>query len=145
VKVLPGEKSTSFTIRTTPVVTSETGFVRATVRNMTVSQQLTVRPIGVSTLTVTPTWVAETRSALGTVTLECAAAPGPITVNVGSEDPAVAHPVPTSVVVPQGLQSATFDIATNLVDMSTSVPITATANGILKSTTLLVIRRRLQP
>jgi len=74
----------------------------------------------------------------GTVRLVCSAGPGPVTVELGSSDAAVAFPVAGSVVVPQGLKSASFELATTQVAVKTPVTITAVANGTLKSRTLTV-------
>ena len=52
--------------------------------------------------------------------------------------PAVASPVAASIVVPQGLQSANFDVTTNAVQAKSYATISGTANGITKSKKLTV-------
>jgi len=136
-----GAKSGSFTIRTTPptpVDASETGAVRATLGSTSVSQQLTVRPMGIQYLTLSAPTVVGGNKVIGKATLECKAGPGPITVALTSSHPDVASPVAASIVVPQGMQSETFDITTQAVLDQRSVSITGRANGIRKSKTLKV-------
>lgn len=137
-RILPGAKSGAFTIRTTPVAASETGAVSATLGSMKLSQQLTVRPMGVQYLTLSAPTVVGGKSLIGKATLECKATAGPITVDLASSNPPVAFPVAASIVVPQGLQSETFDIMTRAVLSESSVSITARANGIRNSKPLKV-------
>jgi hypothetical protein len=85
-----------------------------------------------------PTTVTGTHRVAGTAKLECKAAPGPITVNLASSNAAVAYPVATSIVVPQGLQSVSFDVVTNKVWSTRKVAISGTANGIKKAKILTV-------
>jgi hypothetical protein len=84
------------------------------------------------------TTVVGTKPVVATAELECKAAPGPITVNLASSNAAIAYPVAASIVVPQGLQSAPFDIATSKVLSRQTASISATANGIKKAKTLTV-------
>jgi hypothetical protein len=94
--------------------------------------------MGLSSVTLTPTAVVGGNQVTGKATLECAAAPGPVTVDLASSNAAVAYPVAASIVVPQGVNNATFDVATNPVLAKTSATISGTANGIKKSKLLTV-------
>jgi hypothetical protein len=133
-----GATSGTFTIKTTPVIARETGIVRATLGSTTRTEQLSVRPMGLVSLNVaTPTVVGGSK-AIGKATLECKAAPGPITVELESSKPWLAYPVAVSIAVPQGTQSATFDIATNAVLSKTTATITGSANGSAKSKVLTI-------
>jgi hypothetical protein len=138
VTVPAGATSKSFAIKTVPVAIRESGTVSATVDSTTLSQPLAVRPMGLKSLTLSPATVVGSTPSAGTVNLECNAGPGPITVDLGSTDPAVAKPVATSIVIPVGLQSQPFDVTTNAVLSKTSVTIAGSANGILKSKALVV-------
>jgi hypothetical protein len=138
VKILAGTSSRTFTIRTLPVVEPETGSISANLRSVTLTQDLTVRPMGLYSMSLSPTSVAGGGSATGTATLVCSAGPGPVTVGLGSSNPAVAFPVADSVVIPQGLKSARFDLVTTPVAAKTPVTINAVANGTTKSKTLTV-------
>ena len=138
VLVPAGATSKTFTVKTVPVLTSESGAVSATLDGKTLSQNLTVRPMGMLSLVLSPTAVVGGTSVNGTAKLECKAAPGPVTVDLSSSKPAVASPAATSIVVPQGLQSVPFDVATNPVLAKTTATVSGTANGITKSKVLNV-------
>ena len=131
--IAAGATSGAFTIWTRPVAERETGTVRATLGGTTRSKQLTVRPMGLASLAFATPTVVGGKKTVGTATLECKAAPRPITVDLESSRPAVAYPVAASISVPQGIKSATFDVATNAVLSKTTATITGTANGITKS------------
>ena len=87
---------------------------------------------------VNPTSVIGGNGATGTVTLECAAAPGDMTVALSSNKPGVAQPAVPSLLFTTGTKVLTFPISTSAVTASTSVKITATANGIAKGKALTV-------
>jgi len=138
VTVPAGAKTKSFTIQTTPVLATEIGTVSATLGAKTLIQNLTVRRMGMLSVTLVPTTVAGTNPVAGTVKLECKAGPGPIEVDLASSNAAAAHPVAASIVVPQGLQSVPFDVVTGQVASKKTASISGTANGIKKSKTLTV-------
>ena len=133
-----GSSSRSFTVKTAVVASSQSGTVNATLGGITTSQVLTVRPMGLSSLTLTPSAVVGGQPVIGKATLECKAGPGPITVDLASSNAAVAYPVAVDLVVPQGVRSQTFDVATNAVLAKSSTTIAGTANEITKSKTLTV-------
>jgi hypothetical protein len=137
--IAPGATSGTFTIMTRPLTERETGTVRAALGSTTRSKQLTVRPMGLASLAFATPTVVGGKKTVGTATLECKAAPGPITVELESSKPAVAYPVAASISVPQGIKSATFDVATNAVLSKTTATITGTANGITKSKVVTMI------
>jgi hypothetical protein len=134
-----GESKKTFPLKTTEVLVLESGLVSATLDGFTVSQALSVRPIGMLSLAYKPSPVTGGNAVIGTAKLECKAALGPIEVALESNNPAVANPVAMNVFVPQGLQSATFDITTSPVLAKTTARISGTANGITKSKVLTVI------
>jgi hypothetical protein len=136
--IAAGATKGTFMITTAPVTARETGIVRVTLGSTTRTRQLTVRPIGLASLTFSTPAVVGGNKAIGTATLECRAAPGPITVDLGSSRPAVAYPVAPSISVPQGIKSAAFDVATNAVLSRTTATITGTAPGMAKSNVLTV-------
>ncbi len=133
-----GASKKTFSIKTAAVLALESGSVSATLDGFTASQDLAVRPIGMLSLAYKPSSVAGGNPVVGTAKLECKAAPGPIEVVLASSNPAVANPVATSVFVPQGLQSATFDITTSPVLAKATASISGTANGIKKTKVLTV-------
>jgi hypothetical protein len=136
--ILAGTNARNFVLETTPVLAQDSGTISATLGGLTLSQNLTVRPMGLLSLSLSPSSVAGSNPVDGTAKLECAAAPGPITVDLGSSNPAIASPVAASLVLPQGLQSVNFNVATTAVQAKSYATISGTANGITKSKTLNV-------
>ena len=139
VTVPSGATTKTFSIKTVPVASSETGLFKATLGSVTLSQSLKVRPIGPLSVTLVPNPVVGGNPVVGTARLECIAGPGPVAVALASSNTAVAHPVAASIVVPQGLQSAPFALVTSPVLAKRTASISGTANGITKSKTLTVV------
>ncbi len=137
-KILEGAVSKTFTVKTVPVAASQSGEVRATLGSTTLGEDLTVRPMGMSSVSLSPISVVGGLPVAGTVKLECKAGPGAVTADLASSNPAAASPVAASLAVPQGVQSVSFDVRTSAVLSQTSATISATANGIMKSRKLTV-------
>ncbi len=137
-KFLAGAAKKTFSVTTFPVDTAETGTVSVTLDGKTQSLPLTVRPMVLSSLRLTPSTVVGSQPVVGRATLECDAGPGPITVDLSSNSPAVASPVAASVVLPQGVKTANFDVTTSAVQVRSYATISGTANGITKSKILTV-------
>ena len=129
-----GATSKSFYITTRPVFGMQTGTISATFGGKTFrSPQLIVRPMGLVSLTLSAPTVVGGTKVIGTAKLECKAGPGPVTVRLGGNRPAIASPVAVSLVIPQGVQSETFDVTTSAVGFQRTVWIFGTANKITKS------------
>ena len=133
-----GSTTKTFTIKTFPVSSLQIGVVTASLGAVSKSAALTLRPIGPSSVSLVPLTQVGGLSVAGKATLECNAAPGPIDVQLASDQAAVASPVAATITVPQGLRSAAFTVATNKVLTKTSAKISATGNGITKSKALTV-------
>lgn len=133
ITVPAGATSKAFTITTAPVALSQSGTVNATIGSTTLQRNLVVKPMGLLRLTAAPTPVVGGKPVEGYVRLECKAGPGPLTVTLGSSNPAKASPVATNVVVPVGVQSTEFDVTTMPVLSRTWVTLHATVNGSNKS------------
>jgi glucose/arabinose dehydrogenase len=138
VTIPAGATSKTFTITTTPVTSTQNGSVTAQLGAVTKSVALRVRPIGVQTLTLNPNPVVGPNPVTGTVTLECPAPAGGITVSLSSSNPTVAAPTASSLTIPARVRSKTFTIRTINVPASRTAIIKATANGISKSVTLTI-------
>ncbi len=138
VTVAEGATSKSFTIKTVPVAANQSGTVTVGVAAATLSQPLTVRPMGLASLGLSPATVVGGRTSTGTVKLECNAGPGPVTVDLSTSNPAVAGPVAATVVVPQGLKSQAFTVATNPVLSKASATIAGIASTTSKARKLTV-------
>jgi hypothetical protein len=87
-------------------------------------------------LTLSPTIVQGGKTAKGTVTVSASAG---VVVTLTSSNPAIVS-VPSSVTVPSGATTSTFTMQTRKVRTNTSVTITATANGMSISSTVIVKR-----
>lgn len=139
VRIAEGATSKSFTIKTVPVASNQSGTVTASVGSASSSVPLTIRPMGISTVKLSPTTVVGGQNATGTATLECAAGPGPVTVDLSTNNAAVASPVAPTVVVPQALKSQTFTVATNPVLSKSSAMIAGEAGKTTKSLRLNIV------
>jgi hypothetical protein len=138
VTVPAGATSKAFKVTTTPVAAPESGLVTASFGATTLDASLTVRPIGVASLLLTPNPVAGGATVNGTIKLDCKAQPAPIVVDLGSSNAAVADPVPSSVFIALGAQTAPFQITTAGVPKTTKVIISATAQDVTKNKALKV-------
>ena len=94
VTVPGGGLSRNFLIKTRPVLTGQSGAISATLDGKTLSQDLVVRPMGVTSVSLSPTTVVGGKPSSGVAKLECVAGPGPVTVNLRSGKPAIANPSP---------------------------------------------------
>jgi hypothetical protein len=137
VVVPAGATSKTFQITTAAVSANQVGTLTASAGGVSKSVSVTVRRIGLASLTLNPNPVFGGQSSTGTVTLERAARPGNIVVTLTSSNPNAAS-VPSSVTIPAGTKSKTFTVTTNGVETTTTATITATANGTTKSVTLTI-------
>jgi len=133
-----GVSSRSFSVRSSPVAAPESGIVSVSLDGKTLSQPLTLRPMGLQAVTLAQKSVVGGAEVAGTAKLECAAGPGPIEVALASPLPEVAAVAPAMLTIPAGEATAAFTVTTVPV-LSTAKPkIVGTANGITKSRSLTV-------
>lgn len=138
VTVPAGSTSKTFKVTTTPVGTSESGVISATLDATTLDAPLTVRPISVASVTLTPNQVVGGTPVSGGVKLECKAQPGDIFVDLASSNTAAADPTVPGVLIAQGAQAGSFMVVTFPVVKATKANVSATANGQTKSKALKV-------
>ena len=138
VTVPAGASSQTFTITTGTVTTNVSGTVSASYGGVSQSLSLTVRPIRVKTVTLSPNPATGGATVAGTLTLECAAPASGVVVTLSSNNGTVAAPTASTVTVPAGASSASFTVRTSRVTTSTNVTIYTTAYGVRKSTALTV-------
>lgn len=124
-----GSSSRSFTITTSPVSTTQVAHITATVGSETASSSLTLRPISVGSVSLSPNPIVGGNNVSGTVTLECAAGPGQIVVALSSGDTSVAAPTKSSITIAGGVLGGSFTVKTADVVETRAVGIRATANG----------------
>jgi hypothetical protein len=138
VTVREGASSKRFTIETLAVAEIETATVRAAAAGVTVSATLTLKPMGVKTVLLSPDPVVGGATVAGIVALQCAAGPGDITVSLSSTKPDLAAPTTATVTIPVGTNFLPFEVMTTPVTAETKATIAATANGVKKSKALVV-------
>jgi len=122
VLVPSGATTAQFNITTSVTTSVETLTITASIGSSQQSATITLNPVNLSSISVSPTSVVGGNSSTGTVTLTAAAPSVGISVNLSSGNSSVT--VPPSVTVPGGATSATFTVNTTGVDASTSVTIT---------------------
>jgi len=130
-----------FNINSTPVAANQSGNVAAAwggTYGVSGTDGLTLRPISALSVNLTPNPVRGGNPVSGVVTLECAAGPGNVTVNLSSSKPAVAAPAVSSIVIPAGSSSGSFGVNTSAVSVQSSAVIKATANARFKTKKLVV-------
>jgi hypothetical protein len=138
VTIPAGATSKTFKVTTAARSDPEAGTVSATYGGTTLTKPLTIRPMSVLSIPITPTTLVGGGVSTGVVKLECKAGPGPILVEFGSTLPAVAGTTVPNVLIPVGAISAPVTVTTSPVTKTTKPKITATANGLTKSKTLTV-------
>jgi hypothetical protein len=138
VVVPAGKKTVSFSILPTPVLANSRDDIEATQGAQTLSRVLTIRPITVKSVSLMPNPVIGGHAVVGTVKLDCGAQPADLGVTLSSSKPSLAAPTVSSLVIPQGSDSATFDVTTSPVTVSTSATIKASARGTTKSKKLVI-------
>jgi hypothetical protein len=140
--------SGGFTVDAVPVPVSTGVAIRARLHGTTTSGVLTVRPISVGTLTLTPRTLRGGVTVEGLAVLNAHAPAGGLVVTLFSSHPDVAaftdlagNPI-SSLAIPAGADglegSGRFRVATSPVSASTTVTIKVVANGIARTLTLSV-------
>ena len=124
VTVAAGQTTATFSVTTTTVTTATPATITATYGSSSGNAVLTVNPVTISSVSLSPTSVTGGLGSQGTVTLSAAAPTGGAVVTLGSSNAAAV--VPASVTVAAGQTTATFSVTTTAVTAVTSATITAT-------------------
>lgn len=137
--VIPeGESTTTFTVTTSPIASTQTVHILAAYPGPTISTALTVTPyVGVSSVSLAPATVIGGGGCTGTVTLSQAAASGGSSVQLTSDNPAAI--VPATVVVAAGKKTATFTVKTTPVGQQQTADISAGYQAGTKSSALTIL------
>lgn len=138
VTVPAGATTARFTIAGTAVSSPQTGSVTASYGEVGKSAVLTVRPIGVAGITVSPNPVVGPAMAQGSVTLECPAGAGGVLVTFATSDSSVARAGVPGLTVPAGSTAAGFAVLTSDVSVESSATLRATAAGVWKGVKVVV-------
>ena len=127
-----------FTITTSSVATTTLVTISATYNGVTKTAVLTVNPVALLSVALSPTAVVGGVSATSNkVNLTGPAPAGGLVVNLTSSDPGVGVP-PTVTVAASATVSPVFTITTSSVASTTMVTISATYNGVIKTANLTV-------
>ena len=135
--------SANFSVTTNSVTASTFGNITASYNGVTKSANFTVNPqpaAELSALSLNPTIVRGGNTSVGTVTLTAPAPTGGLVVSLSSSNAGKAA-VPSTVTVPGGSTTATFNIATTTVSRKIVVTISAAHGGITKSASLAISKR----
>ncbi len=120
--------SSSFPISVLPVTLKKTTDIKATSNGVTKQGTLTVQPLGIVVLTISPgTITGGSQTAAGSVKLN-AISKSPVIVTLTSSNTAAAT-VPSSVTIAANQDTATFTVSSNVVASAQSISITAAYNG----------------
>jgi hypothetical protein len=138
VTVAAGATSASVSLGTSAVSDSTGVTISASYGGATRTASLTVLPPAVSSLALNPTSVigGPLGNSTGTVTLNGPAPAGGAQVALSSSDAAAS--VPSSVTVPAGATTATFNVTTGVVVTTTNATISASYKGSSRSANLEV-------
>jgi len=132
--VAAGTTSQNFTVTTTPVATTKTASILASLDGSNKSAALTVHP-PVDSVTLNPASVTGGKPSTGRVTL-AGPASSDLLISLASSDPAAS--VPASLLIRAGFISQTFTVNTAPVAADTTATITAAHGGVSRSGTLTV-------
>ncbi|HZH99059.1 MAG TPA: hypothetical protein VEX38_08815, partial [Fimbriimonadaceae bacterium] len=137
VEILPGAATADFTVNTSAVGAIFTRPIFASMFGTTRSTNLTLRPaIRLDSLTVDPSTVNGGQNTTGTVRLNTTAPTNGIIVHLSSNSSALV--VPSNVLVPEGLNQATFTIETRNVGATSVRTVTATYDGVSRSANVTI-------
>ena len=131
VVIRAGAAGGNLSVRTATVTASTTVTVTATYNGASKTAGVTVTPVTLTAIAVTPSSLTGGLRALLSVTLSGPAPSGGASVGLSSGN--AAFPVPASVVIPAGKRSAALEVRTTTVNASTSVTVTATYNNTTKT------------
>ena len=123
--VAAGAPKGTFKISTAVVLSKQVGLVTAAYGGASLTAGLTVRPVGVLNVSVSPSSVVGGNAITGTVTLE---RPAPVNLNVTLAHTVASVTVPTKVVVPSGATKQTFTMTTKAVTSFQRGTLTASLN-----------------
>jgi subtilase family serine protease len=123
-----GAATGTFSITTTSVAQQQNVTITATIGTASTTASLTLTPPHAKAVSLSPSTTVGSVAVTGTVTIPEAAPTGGLPISLSSANTAIAQ-TPASVTIAQGKTSATFNVTTSAVSVSSIVKITATAGG----------------
>jgi len=141
VKVKPGLRLATFTVKTVTVGAQYTANISASLEDATLSNALKISPPDLVSVTIKPTSLIGGATATGAITLNGPAPAGgmPVTLSISPYGS-----VPATVTVPVNKTSATFTIKTPAVATDTTSTVTAEIGTSSKSATLTISAPKLK-
>lgn len=136
VSVPQGSSSANFPIATTGVNLKSTAVITGSLNGVIQTATLTINPVNLISLSLSPTSVVGGSNSTGSITLSGPAGIGGTPVATSSSTNSVT--VPGTVTVPFGQSSATFTIQTSAVASPTSATVTASLNGVTQTAALAI-------
>ncbi len=132
VTVPQGKSTAKFTITTDELTVRTTATITATADGVSKSATLTIDPLALSSVSFSPSIITAETTTTGTVKLNGKAKTGGFVVALSSNSAYL--DVPSSVTVPAGASSVTFEAEAGATSAERLVTVTATANGVSKTT-----------
>ncbi len=139
VAVPAGATYINFPITTISPTSKQTSTITASLNGASFYKTLTVYPVGVGSLALTPNPVTGGNTVSGTVTLNCIAQPGDVEVKLTTTNSGIARPSVSTLIIPAGTTTATFTITTFSAVTTRHATINASANGISRRVQLTVV------
>ena len=137
-----GQTSKTFTIETKPVGAYTQTNITANLGTQTRTAQLDLLP-PTAKIRISPPVVSSESTAKATITLSGNAPIGGLKVDLESDETAAS--VPSSITVPEGQKTATFNITTGKVTEETYAYITATVDGVSSEASLTIRPKTIKP
>src|SRR5262249_54419889 len=110
--------------------------ITATLNGVSVADHLTVLPMALRSVQVSPAAVSSGTSAIIWANLQGPAPAGGLALNVSSNSPAAS--VPATITVPAGAWSMSIPVTTSIVTQPTAATITVSGNGVSQQVTMTV-------
>lgn len=136
VTILAGQTSATCTVSTGNVGAPTPCRITAKLNGQSQSALLTITPITIASLSLSPSTVIGGKSSTGTVTLNSPATNGGLTVSLSSNSTSAT--VPGTVTVAAGATTATFTVATSAVSAQATATIGALLNGTSQGANLTI-------
>jgi hypothetical protein len=137
-----GQTTKTFTIETKPVGGYTQTNITATLGTQTRSAQLDLLP-PTAKIRISPPVVTSESTAKATITLSGNAPLGGLVIDLESDESAAS--VPSSITVPEGLKTATFNIAAGKVTEETYAYISAIVDGVSSEASLTIRPKSIKP
>ncbi len=139
VTIPAGATTGTFTITTTATNTPTDATITATLGTNSVSTTLSILPVGLDSITFSPSTVRGTRATVCTITLNAPAPAGGVAVSLSSSNPRLLN-LPALITFAQGETSKSFSVLANRVSRNLATTVTATFSTSSVSTVVIVTR-----